>query len=175
MLLSPDYKKILTLAHEKNPHWGPGRPTWAGEIAHFATCEGAKSLIDYGCGKGGMVEHMRGMGFPVQGYDPGVAAFQSLPRRADLVYCLDVLEHIEPDCLGSVLEHIAQLAPLGFFVISMKRAKEILPDGRNAHLIVEGAEYWTASLGEFYRHVAARTGRKTHELVVTCTPTRPGE
>lgn len=175
MLLTPDYKKTLEAAHTINPSWGRGGLLWKDEVIRQARAAQAHHLIDYGCGKGAMVAALREDGFAVQGYDPGNAEFMNVPKRGDFLYSLDVLEHIEPDCLESVLAHIAGLAPQAFLVISMKAAKQILPDGRNAHLIIEGEAFWAEKLRGHYAHVATRTGQKNHELVAECFTKYPGE
>jgi hypothetical protein len=60
-----------------------------------------------------------------------------------MVACIDVLEHIEPDCLDDVLDHLKHLTgKIGFFTVSCIPAKKTLPDGRNAHLIQESPEWW---------------------------------
>jgi 2-polyprenyl-3-methyl-5-hydroxy-6-metoxy-1,4-benzoquinol methylase len=66
-----------------------------------------------------------------------------LPKPSDVVVCTDVLEHIEPEKLDAVLDHILRLT--GYFahlVISTRPANAVLPDGRNAHLIVETPDWW---------------------------------
>jgi len=52
------------------------------------------------------------------------------------------LEHVEPDRLGNVLDHIRRLSGKGcYIVIATRPAAAILPDGRNAHLIVKDADW----------------------------------
>ena len=60
-----------------------------------------------------------------------------------MLFTTDVMEHIEPRYLSSVLEHINDLfTNIGYFYIATSPAKKKLPDGRNAHLIVEGPDFW---------------------------------
>jgi 2-polyprenyl-3-methyl-5-hydroxy-6-metoxy-1,4-benzoquinol methylase len=67
---------------------------------------------------------------------------------ADLVCCIDVLEHIEPEYLSAVLSHLASLTKnLAFLTIHSAPAIKILPDGRNAHLIIKPMSWWTPTLG----------------------------
>jgi hypothetical protein len=64
-----------------------------------------------------------------------------------MVACIDVLEHIEPECLDNVLDHIASLTEaVAFLSIHTGPALKKLPDGRNAHLIQEPAEWWLPKL-----------------------------
>ena len=55
----------------------------------------------------------------------------------------DVLEHIEPVFLDSVLKDIHEtFQKNAFLIIATSPAKKFLPDGRNAHLIVETPGWW---------------------------------
>jgi hypothetical protein len=60
---------------------------------------------------------------------------------------LDVLEHIEPECLDDVLDDMKRCTLKGVFLsVSLVTAGKTLPDGRNAHLIVEPIEWWLPKL-----------------------------
>ena len=73
----------------------------------------------------------------VYNYDP-VTSPIDLPKKADLVYSSDVLEHIEPDQLESVLNNLYSIADkYQYHLIACHPAKKKLSDGRNAHLIIE--------------------------------------
>lgn len=83
-------------------------------------------------------------GLNVHDYDPGVPQFASRkPDPVDMVVCADVLEHVEREFLDMVCDDLAYLArKILFVVISMREAGQVLPDGRNAHLIIEPEEFW---------------------------------
>jgi hypothetical protein len=69
--------------------------------------------------------------------------FAREPEPHDLVVCSDVLEHIEPDCLGDVLRHLYDLTKKALFVdVACRPAKKVLADGRNAHLIQRDPSAW---------------------------------
>lgn len=60
-----------------------------------------------------------------------------------MVVCIDVLEHIEPDCLEAVLDDLKRVtASFGIFTVATGPAKKVLADGRNAHLIQQDPEWW---------------------------------
>jgi hypothetical protein len=106
---------------------------------------GAKSLLDYGCGAVDLSLDLPNL--DVRGYDPAVEGRDELPTPADLVVCTDVLEHIEPDRLDAVLGHIFELTiKICFVVIATRPADKRLPDGRNAHLIIDNAGWWVQRL-----------------------------
>jgi hypothetical protein len=112
---------------------------------------GVTHLLDYGCGantslaKALKLDHK----CKYQAYDPGVPRFSRNPVPAQMVACVDVLEHIEPDRLDAVLDHIASLAEgLVFLSVCTSPALKTLPDGRNAHLIVEPMMWWLQKIAE---------------------------
>ena len=85
----------------------------------------------------------------VQCYDPGVPEYSELPTPAEMVVCIDVLEHIEPDYIEDVLDHLEQLTEKVLFAtVHLGPAGKILPDGRNAHLIQKPAEWWLPKIME---------------------------
>jgi hypothetical protein len=60
-----------------------------------------------------------------------------------MVACIDVLEHIEPDLIDNVLDDLQRLTQeIGFYSISTEPAEKTLPDGRNAHLILQSPHWW---------------------------------
>jgi hypothetical protein len=59
------------------------------------------------------------------------------------VVCLDVLEHIEEECIDDVLDHLEELTEaFGFFSIDTGPAKKVMADGRNAHVLQRPPEWW---------------------------------
>ena len=169
MLISEDYRDLNAKLHKNQPAYGVtgkmkgGRPVVNTEIIGMVKAAalrfGAKSILDYGCGKG-MVGHLIGGEFDVAGYDPAIPGKEGPPEPADLVCCLDVLEHIEPECLVSVLDHIKALARKAVVLeIAMLPAKKVLADGRNAHLIVENQKFWVPLIGSRWKLKDARASK----------------
>lgn len=75
-------------------------------------------------------------------YDPAFPEYGP-PKKADIVCCIDVLEHIEEEYLTNVLDELKKITmKLGFFTIATKPAGKFLKDGRNAHLIQKPASWW---------------------------------
>lgn len=103
-------------------------------------------LLDFGCGKGALIStiHEHYPAISVTGYDPGNPDFATLPKHSfDAVISTDAIEHIEPEHLAETLTVIDRaIKRCGFFRIACHPAKKHLPDGRNAHLIVEQPEWW---------------------------------
>lgn len=108
------------------------------------------SLLDFGCGKGGLIGTISELhpDIKVIGYDPGNPEFQTLPTHSvDVVVSTDAIEHIEPTHLEETLKTIGSLMQrCGCFRIACYPAKKNLPDGRNAHLIVQPPNWWREKL-----------------------------
>jgi len=104
------------------------------------------TLLDYGCGKGGILSDLesRYRHINCTGYDPAVMMFANEPQQVECVFSNDVLEHIEPEYLNQVLTHIDTLSTKYIWLrIDTKPARKRLSDGRNAHLILEDQAWWT--------------------------------
>lgn len=84
-----------------------------------------------------------------QAYDPGVPRFSKEPLPAQMVACIDVLEHIEPEYLDRVLDHLSALTEgVVFLSIDTGPAQKVLSDGRNAHLIQQPMSWWLPKVFE---------------------------
>lgn len=145
--ISPDYLELQRQFHQSNSGYGVTGHKYADVIREIVEGLGAKSVLDYGCGKGTL---KAALGDIVREYDPCIPGKDSEPERADLVVCTDVLEHIEPHRLDNVLEHIRQLGEHVMLIIATRPANKDLPDGRNAHLIIENADWWKNRLSMMF-------------------------
>ncbi|MCA1909592.1 MAG: class I SAM-dependent methyltransferase [Magnetospirillum sp.] len=148
-LISEQYRDMQRSLHE-NPDYGVASVEYAPLLAEVMGKLQVYDVLDYGAGKGRLGQELRRlMPFPpdVAHYDPAVLQWSAEPQPRDLVTCIDVLEHIEPDLLDNVLDHLAVLVlRYGFFTIHCGPAKKVLPDGRNAHLIQEDERWWLPRL-----------------------------
>lgn len=103
----------------------------------------AKTLLDYGCGSRQSLRPALLVPVDYRGYDPAVPEYALDPEPADCVACIDVLEHIEPEMLDDVLDHIrAKTIKRALFSVHLGPAIKTLSDGRNAHLIQEPPKWW---------------------------------
>jgi hypothetical protein len=102
-------------------------------------------LLDYGCGHNqSLKKNLKpARSFTYQAYDPGVPEYAEDPTPAEMVVCIDVMEHIEPECLEGVLDHLEELTEKVLFcTVHTGSAGKTLPDGRNAHLIQKPYDWW---------------------------------
>lgn len=111
----------MTQKHATDPSYGTEGEHYLEMVVELAHVIKASSILDYGCGKGTLLEALDGQyegDIVLQGYDPAITKFGLDPECSDLVVCTNVLEHIEPDCVQAVLSHIRSLTTIGaFFVI----------------------------------------------------------
>jgi cyclopropane fatty-acyl-phospholipid synthase-like methyltransferase len=108
-----------------------------------------ESILDFGCGKGNVIESLK-QAYPnidVYGYDPSNELYNVMPQQVDLIFSTDVIEHIEPEYLDKTIDDLANRAKkVMHHLIACHPAKRNLPDGRNAHLIIEEPNWWKAKL-----------------------------
>lgn len=110
---------------------------------------GISHLLDYGCGSNcNLAKNLKANHkVTYQAYDPGVPRFSKAPLPAQMVACIDVLEHIEPQFLDSVLDELARLTEgVAFLSIHTGPAIKVLSDGRNAHLTQQPMMWWLPKL-----------------------------
>lgn len=141
MLISEAYLAQQKILHD-NTHYGMSGHKWASKIAHH------QDILDYGCGKKTLEVALNR---PISNYDPCVQGLENNNTLHDFVFCGDVLEHIEPDLLDNVLQDIKRcMRHSGLLVISLVPAKKTLPDGRNAHLILQTPDWWRDKLSSYF-------------------------
>lgn len=130
--------------HETKPSYGISGREYLADV--IGICQGiqSKDVLDYGCGKSTLAMNLP---FIINQYDPGIPRFSDLPEPADIVVCTDVLEHVEPDLIGNVLDHLQSLTKkILFAVIHTEASNKHLPDGRNAHILQEPPRWWVNAL-----------------------------
>jgi hypothetical protein len=161
-VITPEYKALNEQMHREREGYGVQGRFYAAQIRLLARVV-SRDILDYGCGKR-LLE--AGLSFPIRNYDPGIPGLDARPDPADVVVCLDVLEHIEPELLDDVLADLARVTRrAGYFTVSVIPAKKTLPDGRNAHLIVQPREWWEDRLSRLFR-IRLRANSEEHALFV---------
>ena len=108
-------------------------------------------MLDYGCGSNlSLTKTLKPKRkFKYQCYDPMVDKYSAEPVPAQMVACIDVIEHIEPDYLEDVLDHLEELTEQILFIsVHTGPAGKVLDDGRNAHLIQQPMEWWLPKISD---------------------------
>jgi len=138
--------------HETLPGYGIGL-TSVVRIAGLIEGFRCRSVLDFGCGKGKLVEALRQRcGVTIEGYDPAIDAFADpakLATRYDFVIGNDVLEHFHPDELETELAQLRKLSRRCLFLnISCRPAAHHLPNGQNCHTCVFPPARWIELIEE---------------------------
>jgi len=154
----------------KNPKYGVASLSFAPVVRSLLRLGKCESLSDYGAGKCNLKKalHLRDGGkVRYQPYDPAFPEYGT-PRPADLVTCIDVLEHIEPASLDAVLSEISSISQrLAFLTVHTGPAKKVLTDGRNAHLIQESTSWWLSRFEPHFDILHVQQVRKGF-FVIAC-------
>lgn len=146
--ITPANLEAQRLLHSSPKGYGGRGDKWAETVDYLAFVHGCETVLDYGCGQGTLkiaLDEITQERLDVTEYDPAIEGKDSIEKHKtfDLVVCTDVLEHVEPDRLAVVIDHIQSLADkLVFLVIATRPSNKFFQDGRNVHLIIEPAEWW---------------------------------
>jgi hypothetical protein len=190
---SPRYRRLLeqyqSLHLNGEPHLGlspertyPGRslPAQAPHIKRLIELTGARSILDYGSGKGHQYRPWRmqdtasGISYPdvksfwgvaeIACYDPAYPPFIELPRRKfDGVVCTDVLEHCPEEDIPWILAELFGFAEKFVYGnVACFPARQRLPSGANAHCTIKSARWWEEALAR----AAAATPEIAYEFRV---------
>ncbi len=170
---SPRYQRLLALYREMHREGetrrgippdetfpGKSLPPQAGPIKRLIDLTGARTVLDYGSGKGqqyvpmpvadeGGTVHLgipAWWGVDVTCHDPGYPPYAALPTgRFDGVISTDVLEHCpEEDMPWIVAELFAYATRFVFANVACYPARKLLPNGANAHCTIRPAKWWRA-------------------------------
>lgn len=153
-MISDTYKQLNADLHASKPSYGVSGKAYAGEVRTLAREYGCKTILDFGCGKATLSKALKWSFLTVHNYDPAIPEYAELPPQCDLVVCTDVLEHVEPEYLSTVLYNLMTVTnKVAFFAIATRPAKKTLADGRNAHLIQQTAEWWMTQLKQYFNIV----------------------
>jgi len=174
-VISAEYAEMNRQLHAAEPNYGASAGArHAQEVVEIAQQHRCKIILDYGCGKGTLKPAVKALDsrLRVDEFDPAVRGRHVLPeRKPDMIVALDVMEHIEADMLDNVLATMQSLAPrIVWMVIALHPATRTLPDGRNAHLIVEEPYWWQSTLASYFTEISVT--KKGYWLKYLGTPKR---
>ena len=169
---SQDYIDLLEEYKElhKDPKYFNGicLITHLNTVSNIIVEEGAKSVLDYGCGKAILYddEKYKNMKLNKQGqtlpkslpklwqldyyalYDPAYPKHSKVPKgKYDAVLCTDVIEHIDEKDVDWILEEIFSYSrKFVLLTIACYKALKTFKDGRNVHVNIKTPEHWTDKL-----------------------------
>ncbi len=154
-VISPAYRDLQARMHADFPTYGSASVAYAPLVARVVESLQIDTLLDYGAGKGRLAASLATVcRHPVRviPYDPAMPDWAASPAPAEMVASIDVLEHIEPECLEAVLDDLQRvILRIGFLSIHTGPALKVLADGRNAHLIQAPPAWWLPRLEARFR------------------------
>jgi hypothetical protein len=143
---------------------GQSLPKEAARIKRLIKLTGAKSILDYGSGKGQQYwpyrirDEEERIEYPdirsfwgvtdIRCYDPGYSPFTQLPAgKFDGVVCTDVLEHCPQEDIPWILEELFSFADKFVYAnVACFPARKRLPSGGNAHCTIKPVKWWEEQL-----------------------------
>lgn len=163
-MITPDYRRQITAVH-LNHTWGnhgwKAMPTLLSMILRHKIRN--PTVLDFGAGERTLereakwaMPHIR-----VTSYDPGIPGIDTLPNGTwDMTICTDVMEHVEEQFVDRTLDFIREhTVYAAYFGIATKKAKQLLPDGRNAHLTIREPAWWFDQLARRWGEVEVVPGK----------------
>lgn len=190
---SPEYQAMVAMyetLHEEGEVSSKksGEDTFSGKmliqhapgIREMITRTGARSILDYGAGKGAgytrrdiklrtgetvpSIEAFWGLS-DIRCYDPGHEPFKNLPDHPyDGVICTDVLEHITtPDVPWIVDEMFSYANKFVYANVACYPAVKVLPNGQNVHCTLQSPDWWAG----LFHAVAMRHTDISYRLVTS--------
>lgn len=169
MLISDEYRELNAEMHRIR-EWGGGGYKHADMVRRLLKKYEATTVLDYGAGRATLSAVLQDV--HVTNYDPCIPVFAADPAPADLLVCTDVLEHIEPECLVAVLQHMRDRCKIiAYMTIALRKGNKILPDGSLAHRIIEDGAWWFDTLRPFWS-MTSMVHTPGRELELTARPRR---
>lgn len=163
-MISDGYRKLNAQLHELSPAYGTSGQRYVADVLKLMREHDLVTVLDYGSGKGTLKRNLPDR--DVREYDPAIPGKDSRPEPADLIVCTDVLEHVEMEHLDAVLRDLQSLClGLLYVVVSTVPAVKTLPDGRNAHLVVQSADWWRGKFAAHFRIVSLRSSADSFRAV----------
>lgn len=144
---------------------GLSLPKEAPHIKRLIRQFGARSLLDYGCGKGRqywphrIFDEDERTEYPdirsywgvsdISCYDPAYSPYTALPTGTfDGVICTDVLEHCPEEDVPWILAELFGYAKYFVYAnVACFPARKRLPSGGNAHCTIKPTKWWEDQIG----------------------------
>jgi hypothetical protein len=174
---SPRYRRLVEQYHLMHLHGeihlgippeqtfpGQSLPKEAARIKRLIKLTNAKTILDYGAGKGQQYWPLRirdeeeRTDYPdvrtfwgvtdIRCYDPAYTPFTELPiGKFDGVVCTDVLEHCPEEDIPWILDELFSFAVKFVYAnVACFPARKRLPSGGNAHCTIKPAKWWEDQL-----------------------------
>jgi 2-polyprenyl-3-methyl-5-hydroxy-6-metoxy-1,4-benzoquinol methylase len=156
-LVTDYYRSVLEKEHSIS-QWGVASVYYAPRIFDILSKYNLNELLDYGSGVGNLEKVLKKLNpnIVVHKYEPGIPQWSTSPKPCKMVACIDVIEHVEPDCLNNVLDDLERvIEKYAFISISTVPATRVLNNGWNAHICLKKAEEWKEIFEKRFRILAS--------------------
>ncbi len=167
--ITEEYREEMKKLHEKSgAAFGVASTHFAPVVSKLINELNITDVLDYGAGKGMLAKCLKlDHDVEVHHYEPAVEEWSKKPDSHQLVCCLDVLEHIEPELIDEVLDDLVRCTEFfGIFSIHTGAAVKTLSDGRNAHLIQAPSSWWLPKIQERFELLAFQANPHGFYVVV---------
>lgn len=124
----------------KSGKYGISGHKWALPVMDMALNHGCRTILDYGAGAQMLEKEIAKLmpSLVVSSYDPVTAPLTPLDP-ADMVTCTDVLEQVELDYIGAIVDDIGTLARKALFIVIAMH-----PTSKYYHgLLIRPLPWWT--------------------------------
>ena len=170
-ILSDEYRKLNAELHQREPTYGTTGRRYVDIIRALAKKHNARHILDYGCGKCDLWQALH-QEIEVHNFDPALPGLDAPPEPADVVACIDVLEHVEPEYLDNVLTDLARLTlRTALITIATRPALKLLADGTNPHRILKDPRWWVNRLEQYFQIADAGAHSSGTAVQVIVEPT----
>ena len=124
-MITEEYKSELFKKHTTDPEYGGEAVEYSGHISNIINQTGVETVLDYGAGKGELAHNLvLDHRVKVILYDPAIPQISAPPEPADMVVCVNVLDHVEDQYIDEVLDDIKRCTNyINFIVISETKEK----------------------------------------------------
>ena len=143
-LVTDYYRSVLEKEHAQG-EWGEASKHYADTVHRLMIKWHQNEILDYGAGAGNLGIILKNL-MPdviVHNYEPGIAKWNHTPNPCNMVACIDVIEHIEPECLDDVIKDLVRVInKFAFVTISTVEAHRVLNNGWNAHINLKTQDEW---------------------------------
>ena len=126
MLISDEHRSLQYKLHVTSPDYGGEAVEYSPIISNIINSTQVDTVLDYGCGKGELANNLElDHRVAVHLYDPALPDIAESPDPQQMTVCVNVLDHVEDDCIDEVLDDLKRCTEyITFIVITEEKPME---------------------------------------------------